>query len=151
MANKYQSLNVLNNRNTFIQDLENPDSVSQVMAMLSVSGNRAQRKKLEKTLRKVETVHAKCEEYARKRADKELNIRVDSNFMYLFACVGLTLNEDYHWKEDPDQEHGQITSFFERLTKKIEKYAEDGLSTEDIINLLEERTGVSLQSTASFE
>lgn len=145
-GNKYQSLNVLAKRPNII-NMEDYDPVLEVEAMLNASGNRAQRKKLQKTLNKTEKILAKCEKSAKAKADKELDIRADANFMYVFACVGLTLNEDYHWKEDPDQDHGQITSFFERLTKKMEKYSDQGLSTEDIIKLLDEKTGVQLVST----
>lgn len=146
MNNKYQSLNVLSNSARRF-DIENRDAVAEVASMLNASGNRSQRRKLEKTLNKTEKILAKCEQSAREKANKALEIRADANFMYIFACVGLVLNEDYYWKEDPDQDHGQITSFFERLTKKMEKYSEQGYSTEDIINLLDERTGISLIST----
>lgn len=144
---KYSNLNVLSNDHIAkLQDMNNEYAVNQVNAMLNTSGNRAQKRRLEKTLRKVERVQAKCEESARKRADKELAVRVDNDFLYLVSAVGLTLYEDYRWREDPDQDHGQITSFYERLTKRIEKYANDGLSTEDIIKLLEDKTGVQLVS-----
>ena len=144
--NKYQSLNVLNTKR--FANLQNRDAIAEVASMINASGNRSQRRKLEKTLNKTERILAKCEQSAKEKADKALEIRADENFMYIFACIGLVLNEDYRWKEDPDQDHGQITSFFERLTKKMEKYSEQGLSTEDIINLLDERTGISLVSTA---
>ena len=145
-SNKYQSLNVLNNR-SLLNSMDN-DAIAEVASMINASGSRSQRRRLEKTLNKTERILAKCEQSARDRADKQLDIRADSNFMYIFACVGLTLNEDYHWKEDPDQDHGQLTSFFERLTKKMEKYSEMGMSTDDIIKLLDERTGIELIPTA---
>lgn len=140
----YKNLNVLNQR-SFLDDL---DSVDQVAAMINNgTSNRSQRRKLEKTLNKVQRIQAKCESVAREKANKQLELRADQNFMYVFGCVGLTLNEDYHWTESPDQDHGQITSFFDRLTKKMEKYAGEGYSTEDILTLLEDRTGIALIST----
>lgn len=145
--NKYTNLNVLsNNRISELQDMNNETAVNQVLAMINTSSNRAQKKELTKILRKVETIQSKCEKSAKDRADKELEIRADNDFMYIFAVVGLTLMEDYRWKEDPEQEHGQITSFYERLTKRIANYAEQGMSTKDIIDLLYEKSGVQLVS-----
>jgi len=144
---EYTRLNVLNQR-SFLDDLNNKDSVAQVASMINASSkNRSQRRKLEKTLNKVEKIQAKCAQYAKDKADKELEIRADESFMYVFACVGLTLNEDYHWTEDPDQDHGQLTSFFERVTKKMEKYTSQDMGTQDLIDLLDERTGIQLIAT----
>lgn len=146
MASKYQSLNVLNRSKFDSLDMDR-DAIAEVASMINASGSRSQRRRLEKTLNKTQKILTKCEKSARDKADKELEVRADANFMYVFACVGLTLYEDYHWKEDPDQDHGQLTSFFERLTKKMEKYSGQGMSTDDLIKLLDDRTGIELVST----
>ena len=146
MVGKYDSVNVLNNK-SFLDHLEDKDAIAEISAMINgAGGNRSQRRKLEKTLSKVEKIQAKCETSARERADKEMALRYDRNIMYAYACIGLVLNEDYHWKEDSDQEHGQITSFLERLANKMMKYTEMDYSTEDVLNLLYDRTGVRLVS-----
>lgn len=142
---KYNSLNVLsNNQRSILNKVDSEQAIAEVSAMINCAGNRAQKRRLEKNLRKVEKIQAKCEEYTRAKANREIDIRSDENFMYVFAAVGLTLIEDYRWKEDPDQDHGQITSFYERLTKRMEKYATQGLSTNDMIDLLDEKCGVRL-------
>ena len=144
-AGKYNSLNVLSNgQRSILNKMDSEQAVAEVSAMLNCAGNRAQKRRLEKNLRKIEKIQAKCEEYTRVKANREIDIRSDENFMYVFATVGLTLIEDYHWKEDPDQDHGQITSFYERLTKKMEKYAMNGYSTDDLVALLDEKCGVRL-------
>ena len=145
LNNKYQSFNVLN---TDLRKFEvnNTDTIAEIAAMINASGNRAKRRKLEKIVGRTEKIMSKCEQSATERAYKALDVRARDDFMYIFACIGLVLNEDYHWKEDPEQEHGQITSFFERLTKKMDKYYEQGLSTKEIIDLLDEKTGVCLVS-----
>ena len=58
--------------------------------------------------------------------------------------MALTMIEQYHWKESEDDEHGQVSSLIERVDKTIRKYAEQGLETEDIADLLEEKTGIRL-------
>lgn len=143
MTNKYQTLNVLN-RPKLDPFNTDRDAIAEVASMINASGNRSQRKRLERTLNKTQRILDKCEKASKEKANKELDVMVDSNFMYIFACVGLTLNEDYHWKEDPNQEHGQITSLFERVTKRMEDYLDKGMNTDDIIELLNEKTGVQL-------
>lgn len=140
---KYQSLNVLNLKikNDYMTD----DCIQNVANMINASGqNRSQRRRLEKTLGKVETIMEHTQKHVDTSAYKEYQKAVDQNFLHFFAILGLTMIEDYFWKETEDNEHGQITSLFQRLDKKIKKYAELGYSTEDLIKLLDEKTGILL-------
>jgi len=148
--NKYTSLNVLSNEQMEkLKNLSNTreDSINQIAAMINTSSNRAQKRKIEKTLRKVEKIQAKCENVVNKKNEKKLAVEMDKSFMYIMGVVGLTLMEDYRWKEDPDQDHGQITAFFERVTKRMSKYADSGYSTQDILIKLEEMSGIQLVSS----
>ena len=143
---KYQSLNVLNQQPRF--ELSQDEVVNKINAMVNASGNRSQRRKIAKSLHKTTTIA----EYANKRAnqraeekiDKQVEIRAEQDFMYIFGIIGLVMYNDYHWKESEDNDHGQITSLYERLTKKMSSYAASGKTTEDILNELEELTGISL-------
>ena len=84
MSIKYQTLNVLNMPK--LDPFADRDSIAEVASMINASGNRSQRKRLERTLNKTQRILNKCEKASKERADKELDIMVDSNFMYIFAC-----------------------------------------------------------------
>ena len=142
---KYTSLNVLNKSK--LEDELSIDAVQQVAGMINSSGmNRSQRRRLEKSLSKMSTIL----EYSQNRLDrsayKEYQKAVDKNFIHFFACLGLTMIDDYKWKESPDNAHGQISSLFDRVSSTIDKYANQGCSTEDILKILEEKTGIELIS-----
>ena len=140
---KYTNLNVLNDRR--FDDYMSDDAITTVANMINTSGaNRKQRKAIAKSLNKVETIMNHCQKRVNYKAYEEYQKAVDSNFLHFFACLGLTMLEDYHWKETEDNDHGQITSLFQRVGKKIDKYAEMGYKTEDIVNLLDEKTGIYL-------
>lgn len=150
MNNKYQSLNVLNYKkhaNSENGYLLADDAINELAGMLDASGNRKSRRKIEKVLSKTAKIQERADARANKRAYSKIEERVDEDFMYIFGIIGITMYEDYHWKETEDNEHGQITSLYERLTKKMEKYTEMGYSTEDILNHLDELTGIRLVST----
>lgn len=121
------------------------DSITQVANMINAKGgNRNQRRRLERRLTKVENITY----YAQKRLDKsayaEYQRRVEQNYVHFFACLGLCMIEDYHWNEKAENDHGQISSLFERVNKTIVKYADEGLETKDLIELLEQKTGIEL-------
>lgn len=140
---KYQSLNVLSQKMS--SDITSDDAVQQVANMINASGvNRSQRKRLERSLRKTSNIMSHVQERVDKTAFKEYQKAVDMNYTHFFACMALTMLEDYNWKENPDNEHGQISSLMERVNKKINKYASMGYSTEDICDLVEEKTGIRL-------
>lgn len=144
---KYSNLNVLDMSQ--LSDWQDQNAVEQVTAMINkASKNRSTRRKIEKSLGKTASIFEHCEKRANERATKELNMKVDQDLIWICAAVGLTLYEDYHWKEDQDNEHGQITSFLERLTKRMYSYtAEEGRtprSAEDLAKELFEKTGIMI-------
>ena len=140
---KYDSLNVLAKRD-FLEDLENKDAVNQVSAMVNRSGNRSSRRKIEKALNKTANIHAHCDKKATERANKQLADKAELDMVWMFATCGICLYKDYRWREDPTQEHGQLTSFFERLTKTMNHYNEMGYTVEDVAREFEDMTGICL-------
>ena len=140
---KYQSLNILNIKNR--KDYMSDDCIQDVANMINASGqNRSQRRRLEKTLGKVETIMEHTQSRVDRSAYSEYQRAVDQNFLHFFAILGLTMLEDYRWEETEDNDHGQITSLFQRVDKKIKKYAEMGYTTEELVGLLDEKTGILL-------
>ena len=140
---KYQSLNVLNIKSK--QDFMSDDCIKDVANMINASGqNRSQRRRLEKALGKVETIMEHTQKHVDESAYAEYQKAVDKNFIHFFAILALTMLEDYKWSETPDNDHGQITSLFERVDKKIKKYSDLGYSTEDLVALVDELTGILL-------
>ena len=140
---KYQSLNILNIKNR--KDYMSDDCIQDVANMINASGqNRSQRRRLEKTLGKVETIMEHTQSHVDRSAYAEYQKAVDQNFLHFFAILGLTMLEDYRWEETEENDHGQITSLFQRVDKKIKKYAEMGYTTEELVGLLDEKTGILL-------
>lgn len=138
-----QSLNVLNQKT--IKDYMSDDCIQDVANLLKAKGgNRSQRRRLEKSLSRVETVIAHAQKKVDDSAYREYQKAVDQNYVHFFACLGLTMIEDYHWKETENDEHGQLSSLFQRVDKKIKKYADLGYTTEDIVDHLDEITGIRL-------
>ena len=140
---KYQTLNVLNNKPN--ADFMSEDSITAVANMINAKAvNRSQRKELTKTLGKIENIMAHVQKKVDRTAYDEYQKAVDQNYLNFFSCLGLTFLEKYHWKETEDNDHGQISSLLENVDKTIRKYAEMGYDTEDMVNLLEEKTGIRL-------
>ena len=52
------------------------------------------------------------------------------------------MKEDYHWRED--ETHDQISSLLEKVDNKINKYAEKGYNTKDLVKLLDETCDIKL-------
>lgn len=141
---KYESLNVLNQKKKPSEYMSD-DCIQDVANILkSKGGNRSQRRRLEKSLGKVETVLSHVQKRVDDSAYREYQKAVDKNYVHFFSCLALTMIEDYGWKETEDNEHGQITSLLERVDKKIKKYAELGYTTEDLTHKLDEMTGILL-------
>ena len=121
------------------------DCIKGVANMINASGqNRSQRRRLEKSLGRVENIMEHTQKHLDRSAYAEYQKAVDKNFIHFFAILGLTMIEDYNWRESPDNDHGQITSLFQRVDKKIKKYSEMGYTTEDLVKLLDEQTGIVL-------
>ena len=128
---------------------EKEDTINQLASIIKSSGcNRSQRRRFEKALKKTENITAQVQKNVNTKAYKEYQDAVDRDYVHFFACLGLTMMESYHWQESEDNDHGQITSLFERVNKTIQKYSDMGYSTEDIVNLLDERTGIRLVTEA---
>jgi hypothetical protein len=137
----YQNLNVLNlkKRNDYMSD----DAVTDVANLISSSGcNRSQRRKIARDLGKVETIMA----HTQKRLDRsmltEYQTLLDKDMVHFCCGLAITLMDRYKWKEDDT--HDQISSMIESVTKTLEKYANMGYTTEDMAELVEERTGIQL-------
>lgn len=139
----YQSLNVLSAKNT--SDFMSDDAIATVAQMINTSGaNRSQRRRLEKSLKRVETIRTYAQKHLDDSAYKQYAKAVDDNFIHFFACLGLTMIDEYKWKETPENDHGQISSLLERVGKTIDKYANEGYDTEGLVKLFEEKTGIVL-------
>ena len=143
MSGKYNTLNVLSQR-SFLNDLEDVNAVAQVSAMMGTAVNRAERRGIIKALNSTATQAAYADKKATERANKAMANKAEYDMVWLFAMAGMTLYNDYHWREDPTQEHGQITSFFERLTKTMTKYNEKGTTVEEVVKEFEDLTGICL-------
>ena len=139
---KYQNLNVLSKD---FRDSLSSDAVAEVQSMINAKGNnRKQRRDITKSLNRMKTILEYSQRHVDRSAYNEYQKVLDKNYVHFFSCMALTMIEQYHWKESEDDEHGQISSLIERVDKTIRKYAEQGLGTEDIADLLEEKTGIKL-------
>ncbi len=141
----YAPINVLSNKN-----FGTPATVESVNAYVSAQGNRSQRRQVLKALRKSETIRDWTNKQAQKQLERELGDRADDDLIWLIATLADTLYEDYHWKESPDNEHGQITSFIERFVKRMNGYAAEGYSTRYLVEMVEEKTGICLVPDKSW-
>ncbi len=141
----YAPLNVLSNKN-----FAPPGSVEAVDAMIQSRGNRSQRREALKALRKSENIRAWTEKEAQKAMRREINERADDDLIWLVATVADTLYEDYHWKESPENDHGQITAFLERFVKRMNRYAEEGYSTKQLVDIIEQKMGIELVPNKSW-
>ena len=140
---KYESLNVLKQKS--ISEYMSDDCIQDVANLLkSKGGNRSQRRRLEKSLNKVENVLSHAQRRVDDSAYREYQKAVDRNYVHFFSCLALTMIEDYGWQETEDNDHGQITSLLERVDKKIKKYADLGYTTEDLTKKLDDMTGILL-------
>lgn len=147
MNNSNLPFNVLSN-----QTKKETDEIDEIANMINNSGaNRAQRRRLEKTLAKTTKLSQKAMDKLSEKAYKEYTEITDKDFVHFNAVLGMVMYEDYHWTEDENQEHGQITSLMERIQKKMRKYLNNGWTTEDIVKELEDKTGICLVSDVESE
>lgn len=139
---KYDQLNVLAIKQ---QDFMSDDAITKVANMIKATGdNRTQRRRLEKSLGKMQTILEHSQKYVDRSAYKEYQKCLDENYVHFFACLALTMGEDYKWKED--ETHNQISSILQRVDKKIKKLAEAGYSTTDIIQMVDDKYDITLQA-----
>lgn len=139
---KYDQLNVLAIKQ---QNFMSDDAITKVANMIKATGdNRSQRRRLEKSLGKMQTILEHSQKYVDRSAYKEYQKCLDENYVHFFACLALTMGEDYKWKED--ETHNQISSILQRVDKKIKKLAEAGYSTTDIIQMVDDKYDITLQA-----
>lgn len=119
------------------------DAIAEVAAMINNSGaNRNQRKRLERALRKTENIYSHAQKRLDHSAYKEYERVAEMDMVHFFAILGIVFVDDYKWQEDDT--HNQIESLFRRMSAKIKYFANQGMSTEDIVKLLEDKTGIVL-------
>ena len=140
---KYTSLNVLSQR-SFLDDLQERDAVNEVTAMVGSSGNRSTRRRVEKALNKTMNISKHADKKATERANKILANKAEEDLIWLYAMTGLTLLKKYHWTNKG--EHGQIESFFEKMTVLMNEYNEKGFTVEEVAKEFEDLTGIVLQA-----
>lgn len=137
----YNDLNIFEKAN-FARDL-NMDTVDQVAAMINAkTTNRSQRRRLEKSLKRVNTIYSHVQNRVDRSAYTQYQKAVDENFLHFYSILALTMKEDYHWRED--ETHDQISSLLEKVDNKINKYAEKGYNTKDLVKLLDETCDIKL-------
>lgn len=125
-----------------LNNMDDSEIVNIVASQVAKAGNRAERRKILKALNKTKTIENYTTKRVNERSQGEIQERVDMNFGYIMSAVGIVLHDKYHWKNDG--EHGQISSFIERVSKELQTMAQDGMSAEDAIKKLEEVTGIEL-------
>lgn len=119
------------------------DAISEVAAMINNSGqNRSQRRRLERALRKTNNIYSHAQEKLDRSAFREYERVAEKDMVHFFAILGIVFVDDYKWKEDDT--HNQIESLFRRMSSKIEYFANQGMTTDDIVKLLEDKTGIVL-------
>lgn len=119
------------------------DAISEVAAMINNSGkNRNQRRRLERALRKTENIVTHAQNRLDQSAFREYEKVAEKDMVHFFAILGIVFVDDYKWKEDDT--HNQIESLFRRMSSKIEYFANQGMTTDDIVKLLEDKTGIVL-------
>ena len=114
-----------------------PDSVSEVAAMINNSGrNRAQRKKLEKALRKTENIMAHAQKKVDRSAYKEYSAAVEKDMCRFFAILGIIGKKNWNWT---DQELEDNYDLFNAYLEEYKDY-----DTDEVAKICEEVTGVIL-------
>ena len=141
MMTNYNDLNIFEKAN-LAKDL-NMDTVDQVAAMINAkTTNRSQRRRLEKSLKRVNTIYSHVQNRVDRSVYTQYQKAVDENFLHFYSILALTMKEDYHWRED--ETHDQISSLLEKVDNKINKYAEKGYNTKDLVKLLDETCDIKL-------
>lgn len=134
---KFTRLNILNQNRDYMQD----DVVQEIANMINASGgNRAQRKRLERALRKTENIQKHAQDHLNRRAYKEFQQCLDSNMTRFFSVLGIVLKTQYGFEESEDKE--EISHMFDLLNTYLEEYQE--LSTDEVAKICYETIGIEL-------
>lgn len=138
---KFDEMNIFEKAN-LAKDL-NMDSIDKVAAMINTkTTNRGQRRRLEKSLKKVDRIYKHVQDRVDRSAYEQYQKAVDEDFLHFYSILALTMKEDYHWRED--EQHDQISSLLERVDNKIKKYADKGYKTKNLVDLVEESCDIKL-------
>lgn len=134
---KFTRLNILNQNRDYMQD----NVVQEIANMINTSGgNRAQRKRLERALRKTENIQKHAQDHLNRRAYKEFQQCLDSNMTRFYAVLGIVLKNQYNFEESEDKE--EISHMFDLLNTYLEEYRE--LSTDEVAKICYDTTGIQL-------
>ena len=134
----YTSLNVLDKPKSTLA------TVNSVNAMVNSYGSRSQRRDVMKTMHSRENMRQSFEAEYQRKLKESIGDRSDDDLIWLLCTVADVLYEDYHWKETPENDHGQITSFMEKFVKRMNSYAKNGYSTRYMVDYIEKKTGIKL-------
>jgi hypothetical protein len=135
---EYKKLNVLSQKEV---DFTSPDAIDKVASMLKASkANRSQRRRLEKSLGKMETILAHSQKYVDKSAFKQYQAAADENMRRFFAVLGIVMKNRYNWNE----ENGEISDLFDIINTYLEEY--QNVPTDDVARICEEVTDIQLIS-----
>ena len=138
-------LNVLSNQSRTEVTLD--QQIDEIANLINATGgNRAQRRRIEKSIAKTTRLSEKTIKKIENSAYEKYRDITDKDYVHFNAILALVMYEDYHWKETDEQEHGQITSLMERIQKKIRKYQNMNYSTKDIVKEVYKKTGILLIS-----
>ena len=114
-----------------------PDSVEEVAALINSRGrNRAQRKKLEKALRKTENIVAHAQKKLDRSAYKEYSAAVEKDMCRFFAILGIIGKKNWNWT---DQELEDNLDLFNAYLEEYREY-----DTDEVAKICEEVTGIIL-------
>lgn len=135
----YGSLNVLANKK--IKDFMSDDAIQDASSLINASGaNRAQRKRLERALRKTENIMEYTQKHVNQKAFKEYQYSLDEMMVRFFSVLGIVLKNQYNFEESEEKE--DISHMFDMLNTYLEEYRE--LSTSDVARICFETTGLEL-------
>lgn len=109
--------------------------------MINNSGkNRAQRRRLEKSLGRMQTVLEHSQKYLDRSALKQYEAAVEDNYRHFFAILGIVLKREYGWEQTDDNE--QIADIFDKLNEYLVKYKD--LTVDEICDICDEETDITL-------
>ena len=105
--------------------------------------NRQQRRLKEKTARKAETISKTLQigyekQMNSKMKEHEEQLRMQNDWNWFYAILGITLSEKYHWSTE------MIGSLFRKTNAEMEKTFAAGSTRKETVERMEEMTGVTL-------
>lgn len=120
------------------------DCIQEVANMInSHSGtNRAQRKRLERALNKVENIYSQAQKRVDRSAFKSYMQASDENMRTFFAILGIVMVKNYGWKNEDGCE--QVEELYDILNSYLDEYQE--YTVDEVCKICESVTGVQLIS-----